>query len=171
VAGSSITLNNGVYFAASPDKACNGFTMENALAFADWAGLRPMSVLEYSKAALGPYPALANSQRPLSGYFSTSGVQNVGSTDSNLSTKTVSGSGFFGMKDMGGNVAETVVNLDFVNLDKHIHGDGVLSATGNSNVANWAGLSMIYCEPYTSSYNPGGLTSRGLGFRFARTAE
>ncbi len=171
VAGSSITSNNGVYFAASPNLACNGFTNIRALAYADWAGLRPMSVLEYSKAALGPYKPTSNSTTPLSGYFSNAVVQNVGNTDSGSSSKTASGSGYFGMKDMGGNLAEEVVNLNHVNFSKNIHGDGVLSSNGGSDVANWTGLNLVYCEPYTSTSTVSQYITRGYGFRFARTAE
>ncbi len=171
VAGSSITLNNGVYFASAPNRACNGFTDVRALAYADWVGLRPMTILEYSKAALGPYQPIANSQVPLSGYFSNAIVQNVGNTDSGSSMKTSSGSGYFGMKDLGGNVAEEMVNLNAVNFSKNIHGDGALSANGSSDVANWSGLNMVYCEPYTSTITAAQYVTRGFGFRFARTAE
>jgi hypothetical protein len=181
VAGTSITLNNGVYFASAPNRACNGFTDARALAYADWSGLRPMTILEYSKAALGPYQPYTggyvyplSNNTPLGGYFDSGAPANVGGQDVSISgdiSNTISGSGYYGMKDMGGNVAEEVVNINFVNFSKNIHGNGNLSSSGNSDVANWSGLTMVYCEPYTSANPIGNLVTRGFGFRFARTAE
>jgi formylglycine-generating enzyme required for sulfatase activity len=42
------------YQAKSRARPCNFLSWDDAMAYADWAGLRPMMELEYSKAALGP---------------------------------------------------------------------------------------------------------------------
>jgi hypothetical protein len=173
IAGSSITINNGVYFASAPNRACKGFTDARALAYADWSGLRPLSILEFSKAALGPYNFPTPSFNPIGGSYAAITPADVGSGDGNGSTRSASGSGYYGMKDMGCNVAEEVVNLNFINFSKNFHGNGILNTLGNSDVGNWAGLSMVYCEPYADVIFAGGsyMSQRGFGFRFARTAE
>lgn len=47
-----------------PSRACNLLTWQDICAFADWAGLRPMTELEYEKAARGP-----SSLTPVSGEY------------------------------------------------------------------------------------------------------
>jgi hypothetical protein len=42
------------YVAEHPDRACNFLSWMDAAAYADWAGLRPYTELEYEKAARGP---------------------------------------------------------------------------------------------------------------------
>jgi hypothetical protein len=62
VAGSTITLTAGQYYASSPNQVCAGSNADRVLAYADWAGLRPMSYLEYQKALNGPKASNANGQ-------------------------------------------------------------------------------------------------------------
>ena len=160
VAGSSISLNNGAYYASSPNRVCFGFTNERFLSFADWSGLRPMSVLEFSKAALGPYStSVGCSNRPWWGAY------DAGRAGYNP------GSGYYGMKDaQGGSANEPVINIESSQFSKLSHGDGMLGADGLSNQANWSNIGIIWangpfgnCDYYLYDY--------GLAFRFARTAE
>lgn len=51
---------NGRYLADNPNRSCNYLGWEDGALFADWAGLRPYTELEYEKAARGPAPAVAN---------------------------------------------------------------------------------------------------------------
>ena len=51
---------DGQYVAQNPDRTCNYIGWEDGALFADWAGLRPYTELEYEKAARGPMPAVAN---------------------------------------------------------------------------------------------------------------
>ena len=46
--------NFGHYYAQEPDRACNFLSWADCLAYADWAGLRPMTELEYEKICRGP---------------------------------------------------------------------------------------------------------------------
>ena len=54
--------NNGVYNEASDGEwiACNYLTPGDLCAYADWAGLRPMTELEFEKACRGPIYPVAN---------------------------------------------------------------------------------------------------------------
>ncbi|HHP7239949.1 SUMF1/EgtB/PvdO family nonheme iron enzyme [Longibacter sp.] len=47
------------YVAGRPDRACNYLSWADAAAYADWAALRPMTELEYEKAARGPTAPVA----------------------------------------------------------------------------------------------------------------
>jgi formylglycine-generating enzyme required for sulfatase activity len=48
------TLNPIVFSTSTPDVACNFLKWTDGIAYSDWAGLRPMSELEYEKACRGP---------------------------------------------------------------------------------------------------------------------
>jgi formylglycine-generating enzyme required for sulfatase activity len=45
--------NLGYFQTSTPSVACNGLSFDDGRAFADWAGLRPMTELEYEKACRG----------------------------------------------------------------------------------------------------------------------
>ncbi|MBL8113890.1 MAG: SUMF1/EgtB/PvdO family nonheme iron enzyme, partial [Acidobacteria bacterium] len=57
--GSISLQSDGRYVAASPARPANRVSWDDGCAFADWAGLRPMTDLEYVKAARGPEKPLA----------------------------------------------------------------------------------------------------------------
>ncbi|MCX6273172.1 MAG: SUMF1/EgtB/PvdO family nonheme iron enzyme [Bacteroidetes bacterium] len=51
---------NWPYLAATaPDRACNWLSWMDGCAYTDWAGLRPMTELEFEKACRGPLPVVA----------------------------------------------------------------------------------------------------------------
>lgn len=58
--GSIHKTPGGTYVSDAPDRAANYVGWGDAAAFADWAGLRPISTLEYEKAARGPAKPVAN---------------------------------------------------------------------------------------------------------------
>jgi hypothetical protein len=62
VAGSTITQTAEQYYASAPNQVCAGANADRVLAYADWAGLRPMSYLEYQKALNGPKASNPNGQ-------------------------------------------------------------------------------------------------------------
>ena len=56
----SIEIVSDGYVAGRPDRACNHLSWADAAAWADWARLRPMTELEYEKAARGPADPVPN---------------------------------------------------------------------------------------------------------------
>ena len=50
----TIRLDGNEYIAGAPDRPANWISWNDGLAFADWAGLRPMTEFEFTKAARGP---------------------------------------------------------------------------------------------------------------------
>ena len=62
IAGTNISLINGEYVSTTPNKACKTGTNSNIqiLAYGDWSGVRPMTILEYNKASFGPEYLVGN---------------------------------------------------------------------------------------------------------------
>jgi formylglycine-generating enzyme required for sulfatase activity len=54
----TITGSHPVFSATAPDRACNFLSWTDGAAYADWAGLRPMTELEFEKAARGDRAAV-----------------------------------------------------------------------------------------------------------------
>lgn len=158
---------NGAYAAAAPENACNYLSLDDALAFADWAALRPMTELEFEKACRG------NDQKPVPGgyawgntrlvsMFDFQGIDGSGTEtglpgDANTlcartmtgpvrvgiheskPTRELAGASFYGVLDLSGNVAERTVTLGNSEGRTYTgnHGDGELTADGEANVAAW----------------------------------
>ena len=109
------------------------------IAYLDWAGLRPMSELEFEKAGRGPYRAVSNeyawgstsitqatsisnggatSEVPgaaanivYGNHAAVQGPMRVGAMASGDATRIESGAGFYGAMDLSGNVAERLVTV------------------------------------------------------------
>lgn len=141
--------------------ACNFLTIDDMLAYADWAGLRPLTEMEYEKMSRRPYP-----ERPLPGEFAwntkttvfPSKIENEGTKSEaadkgNVNAASVMsgplrcgifakegdqkqescGASFWGVMDLSGNLAEMYYN---VNTDGRsfngVHGTGELNEDGSS---------------------------------------
>jgi hypothetical protein len=130
-----MTLNGGTHGGV----AMNYLAWADLTAFLDWAGLRPMSELEYEKAGRGPLNAVAGeyawgstsilgatnitngglgSERGHSGsrcaYNSATNVQGplrIGSFAKGVSSRVASGGGFYGVMELSGNVWERAVTV------------------------------------------------------------
>jgi hypothetical protein len=191
VAGSGITMNNGLYFTSTPNKACGQSNATRLFAYADWSGLRPMSFLEFNKASYGPLQPLYVKQSPcyygqrflFDGYpaWGSSGssyvldvLSNVGSFTSSTSNRVQSGSSYYGLLDLTGNAHEPVIRL--INSSFGIiNGNGQLDISGNSDISSWSSTVLTFidmivnydCSFGTSSY----FSTSKYGFRYVRSAE
>lgn len=180
VAGSNITLNNGQYFSSTPNRACGNSNGNRLFAYADWAGLRPMSFLEFNKATYGPfkpirktgycvfdsYPASGN----VVGQFNNSNcdplINDVGYLANSTSTRQEAGASYYGIMDLTGvNFSEPVVKLNYFSFSNQ-NGNGILGSTGVSDIPSWITTGMLL---YIDQENQFG--SERYGFRYVRSAE
>lgn len=163
------SLDDGQWLAA------NWLYWREVAAYADWTALRPMTELEFVKAARGPKvpvddeyawgsasitqtTGLSNagtaSELPANGtancaygnHGSVQGPVRVGMYATATSTRQQSGSSYYGVMELSGNLWEFTVTVgngtpnsfggrDFTGL----HGDGVLDVTGCADVDLWPG--------------------------------
>lgn len=138
------------YSCAVPEAPLNFITWSNALALADWCGLRPMTDLEYNKASRGPrkpasfdFPWGVASKflvRRVLGddgkHFYTGTIDEGQLTDQNL---VQFGASYYWIMDLSGSVWERVVTLghaDGRNF-KGSHGDGRLNEKGYATNEDW----------------------------------
>jgi len=152
--------NNGIEGEANDGQhiACNWISAHDLGAFADWAGLRPFTELEFEKASRGILDPVANEMAwGNTGQTNTTGITNGGQANelaSNPGANVVSGNqagvqgpmrvgnfaraatnrvqagaGYFGVLEMSGNVSEYVVS---VGIPAHRTFDG--STHGNGSI-------------------------------------
>ncbi|MBX2933399.1 MAG: hypothetical protein KF825_04085 [Ferruginibacter sp.] len=155
-----------------PERAADLFSIQNFLAWLDWAAMRPMTELEYEKACRGgnnlPSPleyAWGNTTISAITTASNQGAANetwatgnanyaggpgvpmrCGALATATSNRTSSGATFYGIMEMSGNYGELVVHAGNTTGRSFngIHGDGVLSATAEANTLNWQSPSNNY---------------------------
>lgn len=146
----TIRLAGGAYVAAAPRRPANWVSWDDGAAFADWAGLRPMTELEFTKAARGPgepvagdYPWGTNSRARLLRRMGTDdelvragAADEAGLTDA---TRDVVGASHYWVMDLAGSVWEKVVTLGHPagRRFQGTHGDGRLRAYGLATNDDW----------------------------------
>jgi formylglycine-generating enzyme required for sulfatase activity len=153
------------------DLACNSLSSADVLAFAAWAGLRPMTELEYEKACRGPLEPLPNeyawgtteisattamgatdgtgTNRATGGNCNNSGCAPVGPYRVGIyattnSSRQASGASYWGIMELSGNVGEAVVGVGTATsrLFTGLHGNGVLTSAGIADSALLWGSSI-----------------------------
>ncbi len=155
------------YSAAAPTRSANWVFWEDGIAFSDWAGLRPMTELEFEKACRGSgQPAVAGEYAwGSTRIVAQTGFQGADGSGSELATpadantlynrtvlgpvragiqlgkatRELSGVSFYGVPDLSGNVVEMAVTAGTADGRRFTgnHGDGELSDAGFANVAFW----------------------------------
>jgi formylglycine-generating enzyme required for sulfatase activity len=146
----TIRLGEDGYFADRPDRPANFVSWEDGIAFLDWAGLRPMSELEYEKAARGPRAPLPFEY--VWGTNSTAQVRrrilpdgDVGQPDGEIEAVVDDASrerlaaSYYGVMDLSGSLWERVVTLGDPAGRAYTgeHGDGNVNPYGDADVPGW----------------------------------
>ncbi len=162
----TVAWTTGDATTAAPDRACGFLCWQDGAAYADWAGLRPMTELEFEKACRGPLPSVANEYAwgnttvtPTTAivndgtgvdtatggncnYISCAtpeGPYRVGIYATAASDRTASGATYWGIMEMSGNLHDRPVTVGNTTgrAFTGVLGDGRLNATGDANAANW----------------------------------
>ena len=141
---------NGRYEVTSPDRPANYITWDDGAAMADWAGLRPMTELEFTKASRGPDKPIAH-EFP----WGTDNTQDLGrfvDLDDELKLKSgldegdisavnrhLYGASYYWVMDLAGSLWEKCVSIGHPigRAYQGTHGDGILSAEGSATNADW----------------------------------
>lgn len=161
-----IYLEKEKYVAESPNRPMNFVSFTDGLAFSDWAALRPITELEYEKAARGPSKPIpaefvwgTNNYDQLERYVDpdaelrfSNGYDESQLNDQNRPTF---GASYYWVMDLSGSLWEKVITVGnpIGRAFKGTHGDGVLSF-GNATNDDWP----------TSDDEVGGFGYRGGGF-------
>lgn len=173
----SIEHDGRGFTARAPDRPCNFVSWADTCAWLDWLALRPMTELEYEKAARGPRRPVPL-DRPW-GTDSCDGLARVVQPSRDLAaagaeaerqltdaTRARFGASFWWVLDLSGSLWERVVTAGHPAGRAFCgsHGDGALAADGTATNADW---------PRTGA---DGRTADGIGYRggaeyFARVRE
>lgn len=146
----TLKSENGKYVASSPTRPCNYFSWDDACAYADWAGLRPVSELEFEKACRGTskpinheYPWNSNNKNKLMRVVNSEGdlvwLQGISEADLTDNNREYYGASFYWVMDLAGSLWERCITIgDSTGRSfQGTHGDGVLSNFGYATNADW----------------------------------
>ncbi len=144
-----IRLTNSKYSADNPDRPMNYISFTDGLAFTDWAGLRPLTELEFEKAARGPETPIpaefvwGTNNYDLLERFVNNDSELVMANQLNESylsdeTRPIFGASFYWVMDLSGSVWEKVITIGNPEgrAFKGSHGDGKLNF-GSATNADW----------------------------------
>jgi formylglycine-generating enzyme required for sulfatase activity len=163
----TIAFDGERYVAASPDRPCNFLSWDDAMAFADWCALRPMTELEFEKACRGGRKPIAN-EFPWGNADKLWVERNVnpdgdlvhlnGKSEAELSARTMAvfGASQYWVMDLAGSLWERCITVgdSTGRAFKGTYGDGSISYYGFATNNDWpVGVS-----------EQGGFGFRGGGF-------
>ena len=157
----TIRLGDDRYVAERSQRPINFITWDDGLAFADWAALRPMTEMEFTKACRG-------SERPKPGAFpwGTASRDQLarnldrhddlvmlnGWDESKLSdeTRPVFGASFYWVLDLAGSVWERVITIGQPDGRQFTgsHGDGKLGSRMLKDYSCF-GVELYHCQAFT----------------------
>lgn len=162
-----IRLVDGQYVADNPFRPMNYVSFTDGLAYSDWAGLRPITELEYTKAARGPGEPIeaefvwgtnsyANLERYVNSDKELAFNNGVNESDLNDDNRDVFGASYYWVMDLSGSLWEKVITVGNAVGRKFTgsNGDGQLDNFGNHNQSDWP----------TSDNEEGGFGYRGGGY-------
>ncbi len=163
----SIVVVDDEFITRSPDRPCPFVGWDDAMAYADWAGLRPMTELEYTKAARGP--AMPTGPDFPWGLAGKEHIQRLPDHAGNLimrngwkeslmsdDHKKYFGASHYWVMDLAGSLWERVITVGHEKgrSYKGTHGDGILTGDGRATNPSWP----------IGKENSGGIGFRGGGF-------
>lgn len=165
--------------------ACNWLNWSDGAAFADWAGLRPMTELEFEKASRGTIAPVANefawgsTSITAANNITNSGANNeitnttganiaylnqpnvqgpmrVGVFATNTNTREQAGASYYGIMEMSGNLLERIVTVG------HATGRNFAGAHGNGSLSTSGNANITGWPGLVSGEVTG---ANGSGFR------
>jgi formylglycine-generating enzyme required for sulfatase activity len=151
-AGGSIRFQGGRWLAVYPERPCGFLGWKDLLAYADWAGLRPMTELEYTKACRGARDPVAGAyawgtsvRRYLQRGLDEKGFLQIGLnlTEAQLDFDRLSlstfGASYYRVMDLSDCLWEWVVSAGHPEGRAFTgrHGDGRLAKTGDADTPGW----------------------------------
>ncbi len=161
-----LRLVNGKYLADSPKRPMNYLSFTDALAYTDWAAMRPVTELEYEKACRGPSAPIpaefvwgTDNYDQLERYVTSDSelVMVNGRSEAELSdeTRSVFGASYYWVMDLSGSLWEKVITIGNSKgrAFRGTHGDGQLHF-GNATNNDWP----------DSDNEEGGFGYRGGGY-------
>lgn len=164
----SIIFEDQRYKAKRPERPLNFVSWDDGCAFADWAGLRPMTELEFEKACRGPeqpfdrqFPWGSANKDKLLRFVDLDNELKYRHLQNNppfsMESRPVTGASFYGIMDMAGSLWERVVSIGHPlgRAYTGTHGDGRLSSYGFATNADW---------PRGDDERGGGFGYRGGGY-------
>jgi len=179
-----ITVSGGVYSTTNPYVACNWLSWMDGAAYTDWAGLRPMTELEFEKACRGTATPVAgeyawgnttataannitnggannettNTPNANAVYLFLSGPMRTGVFATGSTTRAQAGATYYGIMEMSGNLWERPVTIGSATGRDFtgVHGNGTLSTAGYADISTCHGFITTEVTTATGSGLRGG---------------
>lgn len=165
----SIRLDGDEYKTDSRQRPASFLSWDDDCAFADWAGLRPMTELEFEKACRGPvrpvmpnsFPWGTNSKEKLSRYYDRKGdlvlEPPLNEKDINDVNLEYFGASYYWVMDLNGSVWERCVTLG------NERGRSFVATHGDGRLAPYKGTATNEDWPNNRD-GKGGISYRGGGY-------
>lgn len=165
----TIRMENNRYVADSPSRTANYLSWDDSMCLADWAGLRPMTEFEFTKACRGSnkplaseYPWGTSSKHLVKRMITREGdlvlMDGYDEKYLNDTNRENYGASFFWVMDLAGSMWERVITIgdEKGRQFKGTHGDGVPTNYGLASNDDWP----------QGNNETGGFGFRGGGFYF-----